>query len=204
MTDDRDFPQTTLHLARAVDGNVESLEWLVGRLSPLLRVHASFRLGSILRRHYDADDLVNDAWVATLPKLRDLVGSAESRRTPILLKYLSNVVVNRISYLARRHARRAEATEPNPAAAQQIPAAQSGAITRAVRREAQEHVHRALDELEPRDREILLLRGIEQRSANAVATMLEVGLDAVNKRYQRALRKLRGRLPASVFDEIAD
>jgi len=202
-TDANDFPQTTMHVARAVDGDATSLEWLVGRLSPLLREHARFRLGSVLRRHYDPDDLVHDAWIATLPKLQELVASPETRRTPILLKYLSNTVVLRIRYLARRHARQQESTAPadDPG---HIPAAQSGAVSRAVRGEQREQLREIMAELEPSDREVLLLRGIEQLSAKAVATVLELGVEAVHKRYQRAVAKLRARLPESVFSELSD
>lgn len=198
-----EFPQTTMHVARAVNGDATSLEWLVGRLSPLLREHARFRLGSVLRRHYDPDDLVHDAWIATLPKLQELVASPDSRRTPILLKYLSNTVVLRIRYLARRHARQHESTAPadDPG---ELPAAQSGAVSRAVRGEQRAQLREIMAELESSDREVLLLRGIEQLSAKAVATVLNLGIEAVHKRYQRAVAKLRARLPESVFNELGD
>ena len=52
------------------------------------------------------------------------------------------------------------------------------------------------------DREIILLRGIEELSTKSVAMLLELSPDAVYKRYRRALQKLRARLPGSVFDEI--
>jgi len=195
---DQDHPVTTMHVARAVDGDAASLEWLVGRLSPLLRAHATFRLGAVLRRHYDPDDLVNDAWLALLPKLRELLAEPNGRRTPILLKYLSSTVVLRIRYLARRHAR--QATDVDVPSG--LSTAQSGVITRALRRERDDAVRAALDELEPRDREVLLLRGIEQLQANAVASMLDIGVEAVHKRYQRALTRLRHRLPQSVFHEL--
>lgn len=195
---EEELPQTTMHVARAVDGDVASLEWLVGRLSPLLRAHATFRLGAVLRRHYDPDDLVNDAWLALLPRLQELLCDPSGRRTPVLLKYMSNTVVLRVRHLARHHARQG-VDEQLPS---EVTAAQAGAVTRALRRERDEAVRTALDELEPRDREVLLLRGIEQLQAAAVASMLEIGVEAVHKRYQRALQRLRQRLPSSVFDEL--
>lgn len=195
---DEDLPQTTMHVARAVDGDVASLEWLVGRLSPLLRAHATFRLGTVLRRHHDPDDLVNDAWLALLPRLQELLRDPGGRRTPVLLKYMSNTVVLRIRHLARHHARQG-VEEQMPS---EVTAAQSGAITRALRQERDEAVRTAINELEERDREVVLLRGIEQLQAAAVAAMLEIGVEAVHKRYQRALDRLRRRLPSSVFDEL--
>ena len=202
-----DLPLTTMHVARAVDGDGASLEWLVARLSPLLREHARFRLGGVLRRHYDPDDLVHDAWMATLPKLQELVGEVGDRRTPVLLKYLSKTVVLRIRYLARRHARQNHASparDRDPATSSQLVAEQSGAVTRAVRREQRQQLHDSLAELEPRDREVLLLRGIEQLSASAAASVLGIGVEAVHKRFQRALSRLRARLPESVFSELSE
>jgi RNA polymerase sigma-70 factor (ECF subfamily) len=201
-----DQPLTTMHVARAVGGDAASLEWLVQRLSPLLRSHAAYRLGSVLRRHYDPDDLVNDAWLAALPKLQELVGGDRQRRTPILLKYLSSTVAYRIQSLARRHGRQVELPPDgdgdDPAARLQHP--QSGVVTRALRAERHDLVQQCLAELEPRDREIVLLRGIEQLSTTATAALLGIGAEAAAKRYQRALAKLRARLPDSVFDELGD
>ncbi|MCA8953029.1 MAG: sigma-70 family RNA polymerase sigma factor [Planctomycetes bacterium] len=197
----RDLPATTIQLARAVDGDADSLAWIVERLSPALRAYASYRIGRVLRQHHDPDDLVHDAWLAVLPKLRELVAGEDRRRTPVLLKYLSNTILFRIRDLARRHARGAH--EP-AAAAGEVPAAISGAVTRAFRREVRDELHRQLDELDERDREILLLRGIEQLSAKATATLLGLGVEATHKRYQRALARLRSRLPESIFVELDD
>ena len=61
-----------------------------------------------------------------------------------------------------------------------------------------------LGELDAKDREVILLRGIEQLSLPAVAAQLGASEAAVAKRYQRAIAKLRARLPGSAFDELAD
>lgn len=197
-----DLPATTVQLARAVEGDANSLTWIVDHLSPALRAYAAYRIGRVLRQHYDPDDLVHDAWLAALPKLQELIAGNDRRRTPVLLKYLSNTIVFRIRDLARRHAR--GAPEPAMPPPSEIPAAVSGAVTRACRRERHDELHRQLDELEPQDREILLLRGIEQLSADATATLLGLGVEATHKRFQRALAKLRARLPESVFAELGD
>src|SRR5262249_16732954 len=66
---DDDLGETSLHVRRALTGDAASLEWLVTRLSPLLVLEARERLGPDLGRLYDADDLVQDAWLITLPRL---------------------------------------------------------------------------------------------------------------------------------------
>jgi RNA polymerase sigma factor (sigma-70 family) len=83
-------------------------------------------------------------------------------------------------------------------------AEQSGVVSRALRNERHEAVREALDSLEPKDREVVLLRGVEQVPAKAAAVVIGVSEEAVSKRFRRALAKLRARLPGSVFDEIVD
>lgn len=199
-----DLAVTTMQLARAVDGDAASLEWVVQHLSPALRAFASYRIGSVLSKHVDPDDLVHDAWLAALPKLHELIGDDDRRRTPVLLKYLSQTIVFRIQALVRAHARRRGATGLPPVSASGVPAEISGAVTRAVRREVRDEVQRQLELLDDKDREVLLLRGIEQLSAKATATLLGIGVEAAHKRYQRALERLRTRLPDSVFCELDD
>ena len=74
----------------------------------------------------------------------------------------------------------------------------------AQRHETQRAVHEALQRLPDRDREILVLRGIEQMSNNKVAEILGVQPSAVTMRFQKALLRLREKLPDSVFADLAD
>jgi RNA polymerase sigma-70 factor (ECF subfamily) len=61
----------------------------------------------------------------------------------------------------------------------------------AVRKELAERVRSALDELEPDDREIILMRGMEQMSNQEVAEVLNLTEAAASMRHLRALRKLK-------------
>lgn len=57
--------------------------------------------------------------------------------------------------------------------------------------------------LEGQDREILVLRGIEQYRNQTVAKQLGLSPQAVAMRFSRALDRLRERLPGSVFEELS-
>ena len=61
----------------------------------------------------------------------------------------------------------------------------------AVREEAVALVDRLLAEMDPIDREVLMLRHFEQLPNNDVAEILGVGVTAASNRYVRALRRLR-------------
>ncbi len=187
--------RTTVHVRQAIAGDQVSLDWLVARLSPLLLAHARYRLGPLSAR-YDPEDVVHDAWLVVLPRLGDL-RAREDRMTPVLLRFLSTAIVNRVRNLLWDRARRGESAPVLDA-----PADRSGAVTKAIRAERAAALHTAIAQLEPADREVVLLRGVEQVSAAAAAVALGITVDAVHKRYQRALAHLRRAVPASVFDEV--
>ena len=202
---DAKIPLTTMHVRRAVEGDMRSLSCVVERLSPLLIATAEYRLGPALKRHVDAADLVNEAWVVALPKLAELE-ERNGRITPVLLKYLTTTINYRINRLLRKEIRGEHKTAPPSAedVIDQLPTDASGVITRALRHELADIVRSTLAEMNPADREVILLRGIEQNPSKAVAVMLGITPQAVDQRYSRALKRLRTQLPESVFWELED
>jgi RNA polymerase sigma factor (sigma-70 family) len=195
---------TSIHARRALAGDSASLEWLVDRLAPLLVAHANYRLGPMLRPHHDAEDLVQEAWLTVFRRLATLELDG-SRAAPTLLKFLSTTITLSVQNLLRRHLRgggkvRAGATDM----LDELPAETSGVITRTIRRERRDAVTQAIDELPAADREVVLLRGVEQLPARTVATTLELSETAVAKRYERALGRLRAKLADSVLADLPD
>jgi RNA polymerase sigma factor (sigma-70 family) len=201
-----------MHVLRAIEGDAASLDWVVRRLSPALLAQAEYRMGRYLRRWCDPEDIVSEAWVVALPRLAGL-RIADRRSTPVLLQFLSTTVLHLIRNLARKHARSPAgvapaAAEPGQAPAagglDQAPADASGVVTKAIRGELQDGVRAGIEGLAAGDREILILRGIERQPAGTVAAVLGISADAVSKRYQRALVRLRAELPDSVLDELGE
>ena len=198
---------TTLHAHRAVRGDAGSLDWLVSRLTPLLLAQADYRLGAVLRRRYEPEDVVNDVWLVALPRLGDLAPRA-GRLTPVLLSFLSTTLVYRVNNLMRKHVGgdAAASLEQGRGDDQEsridVSAEVTGVVTAACRRETRSAVGECLAALDPKDREILVLRGIEQNSNPAVARLLGLTESAVAARYHRALQRLRKKLPGSVFEEL--
>ncbi|MEZ5965478.1 MAG: sigma-70 family RNA polymerase sigma factor [Planctomycetota bacterium] len=192
---------TTRHVRGAVHGDARSLHWLVERFSPLLHAVAAERLGPRLRGSYDPADVVQDVWTAVLPKLASLELQGP-RTTPTVLKYLTTAVINRIRNLLARHLARQLSDEADDGAIVQIQDPASGILTRAMRAENAERVHRAIEDLGERDRLILILRGIEQRSLPAVAQYLGLEPGTVAVRFHRALNRLQTQLPDSVFADL--
>ena len=60
----------------------------------------------------------------------------------------------------------------------------------------------AIEELSERDREIVVLRAIEQHSNQDAAELLGIAPNTAAQAFGRALGRLREKLPGSVFDEL--
>jgi RNA polymerase sigma-70 factor (ECF subfamily) len=201
---------TTLHVHRARDGEQESLAWLIARFSPLLYAQASYRLRGSLRQIYDPEDLVADVWATVLPRFGDL-RERSNRLTPVMLKFLSTTLLNKANRLIEKHLTRprqiGSSESPTTSGSdllERLPADITHASTLAQRDEAFTALQAALNELDEQDREVLVLRGIEQISNDEAAQLLGVTPGAATRRYQRALDKIRVLLPGSVLDELPD
>lgn len=199
--------QTTLHVRRAAEGDDASVAWLIQRFSPLLRAQARYRLGPRLARHVDPDDLVQDVWVRALPKLTGLT-PREGRLTPVVLKFLSVTLLRRLKDLMQKHvvgkpqplsqAATGDATRSDAAADLAID--RTGVVTLALRRERASELAAAIDGLDDKDRAIVVLRAIEQRSNAEAALLLDLPADTASARYRRALDKLRHLLPNDLLE----
>jgi RNA polymerase sigma factor (sigma-70 family) len=198
---------TSRHIRGAIRGNDTSLAWVVARFSPFLRAQAEYRLKAPLRRFLDPEDLVQDVWLVTLPRLVDLVPRNE-RFTPVLLKFLSTTLLRKVNDALTHHLagpRRVASGEPSTAPGtrvNQLPASVTDALGRLQRDDTVRAMEEALCQLKPHEREVLILRGIEQVPNRRVARLLGLEPSTVAMRYCRALLALRRRMPDSLFDEL--
>ena len=191
---------TSVQLRHAIDGDPQSLGWLVAHLSPLLLAQARWRLAGGMAHVVDAEDLVQEAWLVALPRLHELV-PRDGRLTPVLLRFLATTIVHRVNNLVRDTLRRGPATAGN-GVAEGVADERTGVVTAAVRDEQRRQLLVTIEALEPIDREVLLLRGVEQRSQATTAALLGVSGDAVAMRFSRALERLRAQLPSSLLADL--
>lgn len=195
---------TTLHVRQAVAGDVESLGWIVERFTPLLIAQARYRLRGDLGQLYEPDDIVHEVWLRVLPRLGEL--TPEQRFTPTLVSYLSRAVLHQINNVMRMMLRRRRLGGSLPGAAGDAAAepsdVRSGLVSGVLRNERRVAVLAAIEALSELDREVVVLRAIEQHPNPVAASMLGVEPGTLAVRYHRALKRLKEQLPDSIFDEI--
>lgn len=192
--------QTSIHVHRAVDGDAESLSWVVRRFTPFLLAQAEHRLGAVLRRHFEAEDLAQDVWGVVLRRIGDL-RAEEGRGKGALVHYLGRTLLHRLRDLARLTAIRGA----SGTGLVEDPEDTGRPVVATIIAEERHHVLReAILGLDPKDRAVLVLRGLEGHPVEEVAAVVRSTPGAVAVRYHRALKKLRGIVPPDLLDELAD
>jgi len=201
MTDAGSSDQTTLHVRAAVAGDAQGIENLVRRFTPFLLAQARYRLAGAAAAHCEPEDVVQETWAITLPRLTDL-RARDGRLTPVLMKFLATTLLRCVAQVMRKHVMRRPQAQPTGSDGrdplQQLPAETSGVVTRLCRRGEVDALRDAIAALPEDERVVLVLRGIEQHSNGEVARVLGIDDSAVTRRFQRALASLRAAFPDSL------
>jgi RNA polymerase sigma factor (sigma-70 family) len=198
---------TTIHVRRARAGDLGSLEWIVTHFTPLLLSQARYRLGRHLQGLYDPEDLVQNAWMITIGRFKDLQ-FRNGRITPVLLSYLSSVILQDYRNLLAKHMGKpvppAEGGADTIAAARlaEIPADTSTVATKAIRHERVRELRLAIDRLSEQDQEILILHGVEQLPFKLIGAKLGLNESTLRSRYHRALQELKATFPSQMIAEM--
>lgn len=190
---------TTRHVRAAIGDDRESADWIVRRFSPLLEAQARMRLSGTPVPAAEAEDVVAESWLITLPRLRE-IAPREGRFTPVLLTFLATTV--RALCNRRIEKRLRVRVDPLLSGDQtpEKPVRSHGAHDH----EFSRRIRDALDALGEPTRTIVLLRAVEGLENSEIADELGEAPNTISHRYRRALEKLRSVLPDSVFDELDD
>ncbi|MGP0067369.1 MAG: sigma-70 family RNA polymerase sigma factor [Isosphaeraceae bacterium] len=193
-------PDTEALIARAVEGDDRARQQLLIRHHDRLIRMVAVRLDRRLAARVDPADIVQEALLEASQNLDDYL---RDRPLPYHA-WLRQYVWQRLSKLHRHHlgtqrrsVRREEAGDwnlPEESTAilvDRLLARDSSPSRQVLREEQRLRVQEALEKLPPRDREVLVLRHLEQLSTGEVAEVLGIGVEAVKKRHLRALERLR-------------
>lgn len=186
--------------ARLQDANVEDRKALLGELfddhRARLRRMVDLRMDPRLKIRVDASDVVQEAWLEVSARLDEYL---RDPRMPFRL-WVRFITGQKMLALYRHHVgaqKRDVRRQVAPEASSVVVAAQllqdtgTSPTGFAVKQELRARLVDALDAMDPIDREVLVLRHVEQLGNSDVALLLDIGETAASNRYVRALGRLR-------------
>jgi len=198
-------PDTDELLRRVAQGEGGAMDGLLDRCRPRLRRMVAVRMDPRLAARVDPSDAVQETLVEAAGKLPDYI---TQRRLPFY-SWLRELACERLARLYRRHVRaklrsvtREErldlrlSDESAVELASQLAVSGSRVSGRIDRQEMQERVRSALERLAAKDREILIMRHLEQLEIAEIAAILKISPQAVMMRRLRAFERLRRLLAA--------
>ena len=194
-------------LEQAERGDLAARQQLLLRHQKRLRQLIALRLDRRLAARIDPSDVVQETLVEAVQKLSEYL-----RRRPLpFYPWLRQLACERLIDLHRRHVQakkrsvRREQPPPLPdESAEQLAdqlVARSGSPSSRLRRsELRARTRMALARLPEHDRELLVLRHLEQLSTAEIAAILGISEAAFYTRHVRALERLRALLGDSVVE----
>ena len=199
-------------LADAKAGDAESGGAALERHRNALRRLVQMRLDRKVQQRVDVSDVVQDVMIEASQRLEDYL------KNPVMPfhLWLRHMARDRIIDMHRRHRASAKRSvdREQPLVvnatgdrstiqlAAQLCDAEMTPAAAATMRELAVRFEAAIDELEEKDREVILMRHFEQLSNQEVAQALELSEPAASMRYLRAIRRLR-QLIGETVDEDA-
>jgi RNA polymerase sigma-70 factor, ECF subfamily len=197
MTEPRDQESNVL-LQQAAAGDQAAAERLLEMHRDRLRAMIALRLDRRLSARVDPSDVLQETMIQAHQKLPDYL-----RTQPIpFYPWLRRIAWENIVHLHRQHilaqARAVTREEqfdvalPDQSAvqlAERLIGKGSSATRKMMQKELKARVQAALAQLDARDREVLVLRFLEQLSIEEAAVVLELSEEAVKSRQRRALER---------------
>jgi RNA polymerase sigma-70 factor (ECF subfamily) len=189
-------------LAKAGRGDTAARQQLLQEHRDRLRRMVAVRLDRRLSARVDASDVVQEALAEAERELDRYLCHPEIPFYP----WLRQFAWDRLLKLHRFHAQARRSVEREAGACPPLPdesvrdlvdriaGSETSPSRRLIREELRAGVREALDAMAAPDREVLVLRYLEQLSFDDVSAVLGIGVGAVKMRHLRALARLRGLL----------
>jgi len=202
-------PDTEVLLQLAAAGDRSARHQLLVRHRGRLRQMVALRIDRRMAARVDPSDVVQEALADAAQNLSDYL---KNRPLPFY-PWLRQFAWERLLQLHRHHlqAKRRSvhreelrvfdlAGDSEAVLAERLVNSGTSPSGRLLAAELRERVRAALESLEPRDREVLVLRYLEQLTSKEIAAVIGISEAAVKTRHRRALERLRRRLDVPTTD----
>jgi RNA polymerase sigma-70 factor (ECF subfamily) len=173
-----------------------------------------FRLDPVVAARVDIDDVLQDAWLAAIQRVSHFI----ENESLSMFVWLRLIVGQTIVDLHRHHLGAEMRDAYREISLNQTALSRSTAVSiaarlmgragtpsqAAMRHELAEQLERAIEAMDPIDREVLALRHFEDLTNSEVAEALGIAAKAASIRYVRAVKRLKAILPELPgYEEVA-
>lgn len=200
---------TTELLDRIRRGDQTATGELLGRFRPRLRRMVAARIDDRVARRIDPSDVVQETLAVAHKRLSEYLKQADSPFYP----WLRQIGLDRLVeahrqhiYAEKRSVSREVSMQLSEASAvhlaHRIVTSATGPSSHLIRKELRGRIRAILGELSELDREILILKHLEELSNSECAAVLGITVVAVKKRYLRALTRVRSLMDRMVEGSI--
>ncbi|HEX2476275.1 MAG TPA: sigma-70 family RNA polymerase sigma factor [Lacipirellulaceae bacterium] len=199
MSDSGD-DKTERVLRRAMNGDVQARAELLNLHRDRLKRMVAIRLDRRLAARVDASDIVQEAMRDAFERLSEYFADPQIAFYPWLRRiawdrlmdvYRQHIAAEKRSVLKERAWIPDLSEESVMELAQSLVTNSQNPGQQALRGEMEDRMLRALLDLKPQDREILVLRYMEQLDVAEIASVLGISQTAVTSRHLRAVQRLR-------------
>jgi RNA polymerase sigma-70 factor (ECF subfamily) len=194
-------PDTDELLRRADEGDASAAGQLLGRHRARLRQMVAVRIDPRLAARVDPSDVVQEALAEATKKLPDYL-----RHRPLpFYPWLRQIAWEKLLDMHTRHVavQKRSVTREGPnhldlsdhstmQLVDRLVASGTSPSRRMVRKEIRERVRAALAALPPNDREVVILRHLEQLTLKEIGAVPGITEAATQSRYRRAVERLHG------------
>lgn len=202
MDSDDSKSDLELMILSATGGDEGALAQLFEKNRPRLRKMIDFRMSEDLRGRVDPSDVLQEAFLELSKRLPEY---RQREKSMPFFVWLRLITMERLQILHRRHvgakmrdARRDVSLhgvqyDSGTGSLNAINLAQqlTSADFRLIREEEIAEVNRAIEQMDPTDREIISMRIFEELSNLEVATILDLKPSTASRRFVRAIESLR-------------
>jgi RNA polymerase sigma-70 factor (ECF subfamily) len=190
-------------LEQAGEGDGDARDRLMERHRTRLRQMVSVRLDPRMTARVDPSDVVQEALTAACARLDDYLQERPLPFYPWLRQFAWDALLQlhrRHVAAERRSVTREEAWQPGLSSesvlrlSHRLLATGTSPHSKLIRQELRDRLEKALAQLAASDREILVMRNLEQMSAAEIGAVLGIREGTVRVRHLRALERLRNLL----------
>lgn len=198
MTSQSDSSETERLLGQLGHGDATALGKLLSYHRDYIKRVVELRMDDAIRDRVDPSDVVQETQLMVSERIDDFL-----RRRPTSFRIwlrretLEKLVEVRRGHLAQKRSVRRDLRLSDASSlsiAQQLLAARPSQVLQ--RKELAQQVRDAIEGLSENDREVVLLRYVEELTNAEVAELLEIDPAAAHKRHGRAIRRLGQQLAA--------